>query len=83
MSHCLVKFVEDGLYHICLKSQVKYDREEFGLVSAKYKGIFFRAVVISEGGKKVISFITFQFYTLGIKLGYFNLNVYSLIIIML
>lgn len=51
MTHILVKFVEDQLYHVCQRSHVRYDTEEVGLVSAKYKGIFFRAVVIAEGGK--------------------------------
>jgi hypothetical protein len=50
MSHILVKFVEDGIYHVCPRNNVRYDTEEFGLVSAKYKGIFFRAVVVAEGG---------------------------------
>lgn len=51
MSYYLVQFVEDELYHVCSKSSIRHNTEEPGLISAKYKGVFFRAVIISEGGE--------------------------------
>lgn len=51
MSYYLVQFVEDNIYHVCSRTFVKFNTMEEGLVTAKYKGSFYPAVIVSEGGK--------------------------------
>lgn len=48
MTHKLVRFVEDRLFHICEEKDLKI---KIPNVLAKYKGFFYPAVIYDEGCK--------------------------------